>query len=390
MEHTLAPVAAHPCLHARFKVGIKQLACADRLNPQPCPSPPKLLLRVCFARFRVNYVLKFKAFQFITYGLCAGVTLGLAAAQCVLGEYSGAASMCFTDALPGQSFAYHVTIALEPIRITLVYAAFLLLYLGKAYGGRPEILALEDRRLDAADDSIDGEVDRDFLRRVRSFNVQRRPSDRADLDVQLAKHREQHHVQKRHGHLLCYMMLYDLVVLVLVLGGITIYIPWRHGYFLDASSEMWWATLYFAEFVYALAAFPFFLFSFPVIGPLLHGAQRTAYDQSGMLCPALSSSLIKAKIKAESEDPTEAMLVGKLSGIVEQSRRMAAALIQQRTRERLRENKEREEQTDTDIREFVAAVRSEPTLQDGEKAKAPADAPPPAKPKAAAAEGLSA
>ena len=338
----------------------------------------------------VNYILKFKAFQFITYGLCAGIALGLAAAQCVLGEYGGAASLCFTDALPGQSFAYHLTIALEPLRIALVYAAFLLLYLGQAYGGRPEILALEDRRLDAADNTIDGKVDRDILRRARSFNAQRCPSQRADLDEQLTKHREQHNVQTQHGHLLCYAMLYDLLVLVLVLNGITLYIPWKHGYLLDGESEMWWATLYFAECVYALAAFPFFLFSFPIVGPLLHGAQRTAYDQSGMLCPALSSSLIKAKIKAQAEDPTEAKLIGRLGGYVQVYGNMAASIIQQRSRERAQKAKEEEAETERDLREMLVGL--DPTVEgeDGTKASAPAAAALPAKPSTRADKDLEA
>ena len=56
-----------------------------------------------------------------------------------------------------------------------------------------------------------------------------------------------HNVQKKHGHLLRYAMLYDVAALTLVLCVITLYIPRRHGYLLDSDSGIWWATLYFAE-----------------------------------------------------------------------------------------------------------------------------------------------
>ena len=44
------------------------------------------------------------------------------------------------------------------------------------------------------------------------------------------------------------------------LGVGVFYLPLRHGYFLDADSDLWWATLYFCQFAYALASFPYLAF----------------------------------------------------------------------------------------------------------------------------------
>lgn len=213
-----------------------------------------------------------------------------------------------------------------------------------ADGGRRELYALEDRRLDAADQSLDGGVDRDWLRLARNKSLDHeRVSTLADLDAQLTKHRQHYQVKTHDGKLLRFVMYYDAVVLVLILAIGVIYLPWTNGYFLASDDAIWWATLYFFRFLYALLAFPFLMFILPVVGEKLHGAHRTAYDvwgagsnltgrhtrthtytctdsrrpmlacgpraaqMSGMLCPAMSSALLRAKMKAETDDPSERM-----------------------------------------------------------------------------------
>ena len=61
-------------------------------------------------------------------GLVTGIMLGIRAGQCVIHEHSGESSFCFLSALPGQDLAFRVTIWLEPVRILLTYASFILLH----------------------------------------------------------------------------------------------------------------------------------------------------------------------------------------------------------------------------------------------------------------------
>lgn len=125
----------------------------------------------------------------------------------------------------------------------------------------------------------------------------------SDLAASLATHRTRLKVPRKHGLLLgSVFMYYDCCVLCVVLGVGVFYIPMTEGYFLDVDSELWWATLYFCQFAYALASFPFLAFEVPIVGELLHGAKKTAYDASGMLCPKLNTSQMKAKMKLEEED----------------------------------------------------------------------------------------
>ena len=66
---------------------------------------------------------------------------------------------------------------------------------------------------------------------------------------------------------------------------------------------MFWASIFYMKAIYALLSFPFLLFVLPMVGPALHHAKETAYDQAGRLVPKLSDSLIKEKIKQEEEPP---------------------------------------------------------------------------------------
>lgn len=53
--------------------------------------------------------------------------------------------------------------------------------------------------------------------------------------------------------------------------------------FLWPSHWMFWTTLFYMKMAYGLAAFPFLIFSMPLLGKGMHKASATAYDQSGTL-----------------------------------------------------------------------------------------------------------
>jgi hypothetical protein len=58
-------------------------------------------------------------------------------------------------------------------------------------------------------------------------------------------------------------------------------------------------SLWPVKIFYALSTFPFLLFFFPILGDALHSAQYTAYDMGGLLCPKLSDSNIREKLRLE-------------------------------------------------------------------------------------------
>ena len=116
----------------------------------------------------VNYILKFKSFQFFANGLYPAVKLGLMTASCMLDEHRGLHDACL-GAAPGETVEFKVMMCFEPVRIVLVYTALFQLVSGRAYGGLYAIRALHKNRLDAADGCLDGEVDVEYLRQLRGL-----------------------------------------------------------------------------------------------------------------------------------------------------------------------------------------------------------------------------
>lgn len=174
-------------------------------------------------------------------------------------------------------------------------------------------------------------IDREYLRALRNVSDEEmgvhellhRQKSILPVDMNEAIDAHRAEIEKREGVSLVrrggrlqLFMLYDLIVLVIVLAIFHAAVHLRVGAGVEALAwpadgslsvdderrrRLVWSMLYFANFVYSLAALPFALFEVPLLGPALHGAAKTGYDASGTLAPQLTSGLLKMKIAAERE-----------------------------------------------------------------------------------------
>ena len=125
------------------------------------------------------------------------------------------------------------------------------------------------------------------------------------MHAQLEKHRQRHDAETSHGGYIKWFILADLVMLAAIIG-VGCALTLATGSFFALEDRFFWAVLYYAKCSYSLAALPFLAFRLPVIGPLIHGAKPTGYDQTGALVPQLSSGLIREKLRADLEAADEA------------------------------------------------------------------------------------
>ena len=119
--------------------------------------------------------------------------------------------------------------------------------------------------------------------------------------------RKKHGVEKKSGGYLPKFMMYDRYVVVIIFSvrGRTHAVAILAGVpqpmrttlrsrtlqvglskmamegFLSPDHFMFWTTLFYMKMLYGLLAFPFLIFSVPLLGRGMHGAITTAYDQSG-------------------------------------------------------------------------------------------------------------
>lgn len=255
----------------------------------------------------VNYVLEFKSFQFITDGLLIASKLAYIMGHCLVLEHEGASNACL-ERSPGHDYEFAFKICLEPVRLLLIYSACALLFCGCAKGGREEISALENCRLDAADGSHDGAVDREYLRLLRNQEETKYEDvSLRDMHKVLEAHRIESEAQASDGGHLKLFMIYDLMALLATLAVGVVLVPLATNTFLKTSDTFFWTMLYYTKCSYALAALPFLFFGLPIVGPIIHGSMPTGYDQTGALVPKLSSGLIKQKIQADEEAVEEGM-----------------------------------------------------------------------------------
>ena len=392
------------------------------LRLQPFGATPILLYLLMFCMMDrtdeyqlVNFILKFKAFAFFSGGLCVSVRLCWATLHCLYMEEKGEASYCLDNA-PGSSGFFTYLVWFEPLRNILTWSAFYLLWSGRAHGGSLEIEALENARLDAADGSLDVDVDREYLRSLRNVSdeeagvhemMSREKSiSIAEMNKAIAAHRalierrekeaaewegRDEKAMIRRGGRLRFFMIYDLVVFVVVFAAFVIGAEWRveagvgalwlpSDGSLDVHEErarrLVWSMLFFAVFSYSLASFPFVLFEVPILGQALHGAEKTGYDQSGALAPKLSSGLLKMKIAADRE--REKFMQRK-----PKDKEKAVAIIQKHHARIERERQEKREQgldggapaMAADAADAADAARAAPTVQGNQPKRAPTPTP---------------
>ena len=185
---------------------------------------------------------------------------------------------------------------------------------------------------------------RDRMRALRGFRL----FDQSDLHLSELESLRDVHRRRRGtprgygGQLPGFLFRYDAAALcldVLLMGGV---LPLYFGFFGQWSGDMWWASLYYMRMIYALTAWPFLVYSLPVVGPLMHGALATGYDRAGALCPKLSTKLLRLKIEADKKlyqrakslKETEEVLLHAYGG----DKAKAAEVIQNRVRRRAMRN----------------------------------------------------
>ena len=238
----------------------------------------------------VNYILKFKASQFVSGGLFSTSYASIKMYSCAMMD------SCDKGAAPGTHATFPWEIAMEPVRLLFVWWAFGLLWCGHASGGLEEVMALEEVRIDAADGTLDGRKDVGLLREAGLSIVSRTSFDASYVQVVTDDARRRHGAKRRHGGVLPYFLVYDVLAALLSVGVISLQI-WSEG--LSPSHWMFWTSLYYMKAIYALLSLPFLAFA-PWQMLLTH-ARATGYDRAGVLCASLTPSEIKLRYKMEQD-----------------------------------------------------------------------------------------
>lgn len=258
----------------------------------------------------VNFILTFKGFQAVS-ALIGAYAASLALYKCAL-EVGGPADsvilknasfgkaavyetpeLCASTA-PGTDEAFYWLVFAEPVRLLVVWLAFGMLASGYATGGKEELLALEQVRLDAADGSLDDGVDHKKLKKDPSFVDDSFIPD-AEIDAAVAAARKKLGAKTRTGGVLKYFLIYDLCAALYCVFSFSSIIfdndfmpEGIHG----PKSWKFWTTLFMMKQQYCLLAFPFLILKLPILGPGLTEAKCTGYDIRGKLCPSLGHSSI--------------------------------------------------------------------------------------------------
>ncbi|KAL1507108.1 hypothetical protein AB1Y20_007964 [Prymnesium parvum] len=252
----------------------------------------------------VNFILKFKGFQAVS-ALISAASASSAMYHCTVVSNG---VTCPVEA-PGNYHMFVYAAVMEPVRIVLVWVAFSLLWFGYAHGGKEEILALENVRQDMADGKLDGVRDLKALRE-QDTELDRHEAEASaeyEIDAAVQRARKKFSTFRRTGGFLPYFLVYDLLAAA--------YVAWCYGLDLLTNgftpydpNTAWklWTTIFFAKNQYALMAFPFLIFSMPVIGRALTKTKTTGYDKRGMLCAGLSSGQIKKVFNDRQESKSAA------------------------------------------------------------------------------------
>jgi len=254
----------------------------------------------------VAFILKFKAFQFLSFGLYPALVLGMGVMPCLMAldegdsssDVASAADYCLETAR-GTSLLAMIT---ELVRIALIWSAAHRLNKG-AYGGLAELRALEYVRLDAYDGDLDG------VKTSREGDWTSRHISTQEYDEHVSMQRDAHGAERQSGGLLPTFLMVDaciLVSIVLFYSGMIV----TNG--ISPEQEVFWVILANAKMAWALASLPFFVFSIPILGAALTGARPTGYNERGRLVSMLSRGQKRAKYKREIEQR-------------EKTRRLAAA-----------------------------------------------------------------
>lgn len=249
----------------------------------------------------VAFILRFKAYQFLFFGLEPAVMLATSVSTCIE-EISvlNDPQACVDEA----SAVSPLKLCLEALRITLICATARLLYRG-AYGGQAEIRALEQVRLDAYDGCLDGVKGRTAAHEVDEMWE---GFDDAEYAAAVEAQRVAHGVERRSGGLLLAFLCVDAAILLLVVASYAFHI-WSAG--LTPSEKLFWVLIANAKMVWALLSMPFFIFLVPFAGAPLNGGPRpTGYNERGRLVPMLTPAQKRKKAAKEREEEATAWEAG--------------------------------------------------------------------------------
>jgi hypothetical protein len=312
----------------------------------------------------VGFILRFKTFMFIVSGILPAASLGMRTHACLAAVERGQPQLCIDNAASSED-RVPIVLACEVVRLVLILLACFLLAGGWAVGGEAEIAALEYRRLElvaelASSSSSSSNThpttkDNGFaptpaasgcsqaaaraapLLKIAppkasgaaaSLHTEERGTPRMQHDPRAANEllelkRAEWGAERRIGGVLPYFMIYDLLALLVSVGGwgllyalprscgaslgsvgeaagtaqtaTAVAASGIRGAFdlsqcrrLDTSSPLFWSSLYNLKICYGLLMFPFLVFELPLIGPALTRTRHTAYDQAGMLVIRLS------------------------------------------------------------------------------------------------------
>ena len=235
-----------------------------------------------------DYILKFKATQFLSSGIPAATLASAKLYMCAIKDYAGD---CATGA-PGTHSTFIYEIVVEPIRIVILWLAFALLACGYARGGREELFALEAVRIDAADGQLDGVRD---LKLLRKLSLEEGRVSYTSWQMAALNARAAHGVQRRTGGVLPYFLLYDVLSVALSVALLGFAMWWNE---LTTDDWAFWTSLYFMKGAYAMLSAPFLLFFGPLSQFLTH-ARPTGYDKAGLLCPSLSARECRSKYQLD-------------------------------------------------------------------------------------------
>ena len=225
-----------------------------------------------------NYILKFKATQFLSSGTRRRRSRA-PSSTCVRSKTMRAtARPARTDR--NSTFIYEIVV--EPIRIVILWLAFALSRVRATRAAAVAHFALEAVRIDAADGQLDGVRDLELLRKL-SLEEGR---------VCTRRGRWPHSTRSRaptacSGGRAARAILFTVRCAV---GGALRALLGFAMWWNELTTDDWafWTSLYFTKGAYAMLSAPFLLFFGPLSQFLTH-ARPTGYDKAGLLCPSLSA-----------------------------------------------------------------------------------------------------
>lgn len=226
----------------------------------------------------VNFILSFKALQFVTLGF-AGLLVGAGTYHaCLTADVHKVT--CDTNG-PGQQRDFFFQFGAFWLQSWLVWIAFLLLPWSARMAGTQKQAVDEVAASAGVDEAV---------QRPDELPTQRRAEAEAETTY-----------RQDAGGYLRRMVAYDVLCFLLVCGWVGGYGQYASAFTLRSDVPHWQfrATCFFAKTAYGLLSFPFIAFVIPPLNAILTHAKPTAYDQAGNAVPLLNARQRQEKERVE-------------------------------------------------------------------------------------------